>query len=77
MFTTPRGPEAAAVASRRGRMAVLQVDHATTDRRVRREYHAQATGRLQLALRSLQEHVPACRAELSAQKKIQRNANLT
>ena len=61
LCTTPRGPETAAVASCRGRMAVLQMDHATTNRRVRRKHHAQATGRLQLALRCLQEHVPAWR----------------
>ena len=59
MCTTPRGPEAAAVASRRGRVAVLQMNHATTNWRVRRKNHAQATGRLQLPFRSLQEQVPA------------------
>ena len=63
LCATPCGPEAAAVTSRRRRMAVLQVDHATTNWRVRRKHHAQATGRLQLALRCLQEHVPPWRAK--------------
>ena len=63
LCATPCGPEAAAVTSRRRRMAVLQVDHATTNWRIRRKNNAQATGRLQLALRCLQEHVPPWRAK--------------